>query len=202
MDIEKYTIMNRRMICLKNNIQLKDIFNNIKSRYKKMIIYSFSILISTIIFFTLTMKLSSESEYIFIGKENSIDVDYSYNDGEWYEQLRKQAYNILINKDFQERAFKNSNIDYEDINIKILPKKDTRILEIRVTGFNNNIQKEAVSRITTKFIAEYNEAMKDIKARKINGYYEDESKKHIGNLYSVIIGLIILFIVNLVIILK
>lgn len=141
------------------NINIKEIFESLKKRYKLIIAITLGFTIISIIlsFFVIKPKYEANVK-LFIGKQESKKTDYDSNDVMMYQKLLTTYAEVLKTDDIIEESLKKSHID-EDVdaaqkNLKVTPRADTQILEVSYTDTNKEDAAKFLNALTSNFMKE------------------------------------------------
>lgn len=140
-------------------IRIEDILEILRKRWKMIIcITSIAVVFTTIVsFFVITPKYQASTK-VFIGKENTTNIEQGYNnnDVQMYQKLLKTYSEVIQTNDLVDRAVTKLGVDIEaeDIlkNLTATPRADTQILEIQYTDKDNIFAKNLVESLTKEFI--------------------------------------------------
>lgn len=141
------------------NINIKEIFESLKKRYKLIIAITLGFTIISIIlsFFVIKPKYEANTK-LFIGKQESKKTDYDSNDVQMYQKLLTTYAEVLKTDDIIEESLKKSHIDEEvdaaQKNLKVTPRADTQILEISYTDTNKEDAAKFLNALTSNFMKE------------------------------------------------
>ena len=144
------------------NINISEIFEALKKRYKMIIgiTLAFTIIAGIISFFVIKPKYEVTTK-LFIGKQESKTEQYNSNDVMMYQKLLQTYAEVIKTDDLIEKGLKKANAshDIKDINdveesLKVTPRADTQILEISYTGTDKDEVARVVKGITDEFIKE------------------------------------------------
>lgn len=145
----------------KGIIRIEHLLEIFMKRWKFIIVITLIITgISTIIsFFMISPKYEANTK-LFIGKENgriqTQDNIYGYDDIEMYQKLLKTYAEVIETNDLIERAviLENLGLSSEDVlkNLRVIPRSETQILEVRYTSTDKFQAKEILDSITAEFI--------------------------------------------------
>jgi len=144
-------------------MKIEDIIKILKKRWKMIvsitiILTIFSIIIS---FYIISPKYEANTK-VFIGKENSKDINYNDNDVNMYQKLLKTYAEVILTNDLVEKAIAKEEltITSEDVlkGLTVTPRTDTQILEIKYISEDKFLAKDVVDSITNEFI----ESSKDL----------------------------------------
>lgn len=141
------------------NINISEIFEALKKRYKMIIgiTLAFTIIAAIISFFVIKPKYEVTTK-LFIGKQESKTEQYDSNDVMMYQKLIQTYAEIVKTDDVIEKGLKKGNINLDvkaiEGNLKVTPRADTQILEISYTGTDKNQAVAIVKNITDQFIKE------------------------------------------------
>ena len=141
-------------------IRIEDILDVLKRRWKVIAVISITAaLISTIVsFFVISPKYEAKTK-LFIGKENSIAQDQSYNnnDVQMYQKLLKTYAEVIMTNDLIGRAIEESDLQEKSTDIlkrlTVTPRADTQILEISYINPDQSAAKEVVDLVSREFIS-------------------------------------------------
>lgn len=141
------------------NINIKEIFESLKKRYKLIIAITLGFTIISIIlsFFVIKPKYEANVK-LFIGKQESKKTDYDSNDVMMYQKLLTTYAEVLKTDDIIEESLKKSHID-EDVDavqksLKVTPRADTQILEVSYTDTNKEDAANFLNALTSNFMKE------------------------------------------------
>lgn len=145
----------------KGIIRIEHLLEIFMKRWKFIIVITLIITgISTIIsFFMISPKYEANTK-LFIGKENgriqTQDNIYGYDDIDMYQKLLKTYAEVIETNDLIERAviLENLGLSSEDVlkNLRVIPRSETQILEVRYTSTDKFQAKEILDSITAEFI--------------------------------------------------
>lgn len=140
-------------------IRIEDILDVLTKRWKVIVsITIIATIISAVVSFFVIAPKYEASTKLFIGKENSVTQDQSYNnnDIQMYQKLLKTYSDVILTDDLVESALSKNNIDVstEDVLSKLTvnPKTDTQILEISYVSTDKEEAMKVVDAVTNKFI--------------------------------------------------
>ncbi len=140
-----------------NVIKIEDLIETLKKRWKMIVAITtiatiFSIILS---FFIIAPKYEASTK-VFIGKENSQDINYSATDVQMYQQLLKTYAEVIATNDLVEKAINKKDLAITSgevlKNLTVTPRTNTQILEIKYTSEDNILAKDVVDSITNEFI--------------------------------------------------
>lgn len=141
------------------NINIQEIFNSLKKRYKLIIAITlgFTVISILVSFFVIKPKYEANVK-LFIGKQESKKTDYDNNDVQMYQKLLTTYAEVIKTDDIIEESMKKANID-ESLNavsgnLKVTPRADTQILEVSFTDTNKDEAAEFLDVLTGNFIKE------------------------------------------------
>ncbi|MEG2110651.1 MAG: Wzz/FepE/Etk N-terminal domain-containing protein [Clostridium sp.] len=141
------------------NINIQEIFNSLKKRYKLIIAITlgFTVISILVSFFVIKPKYEANVK-LFIGKQESKKTDYDNNDVQMYQKLLTTYAEVIKTDDIIEESMKKANID-ESLNavsgnLKVTPRADTQILEVSFTDTNKDEAAEFLDVLTDNFIKE------------------------------------------------
>lgn len=140
-----------------NIIRIEDLVAILKKRWRMiLVITTISTLISIIIsFFIISPKYETDTK-VFIGKENSQNLNYSDNDVQMYQKLLKTYAEVITTDDLVENAINSEDLDVTSKevlnNLTVTPRADTQILEIQYSNKNNELAKDVLDAVTNEFI--------------------------------------------------
>jgi len=139
------------------NISLQDIIDALKKRWRLVVIIALmSTTFTTFVSFYLIKPKYEASTKVFVGKESNNNKDYTSNDVQMYQNLLKTYSDVIMTKDFLESAIADENISSSNQevlrNLKVTPKIDTQILEIKYLSYDNKKAMKVVEDITNQFI--------------------------------------------------
>ena len=123
------------------NINISEIFNALKKRYKLIIAITlgFTLISGIITFFVIKPKYEANVK-LFIGKEETKNTQYDNGEVQMYQKLLTTYAEVVKTDDIIEKSLKGKNIDREingvKENLKVTPRADTQILEIAYTDTN------------------------------------------------------------------
>lgn len=141
------------------NINIKEIFESLKKRYKLIIAITLGFTIISIIlsFFIIKPKYEANAK-LFIGKQESKKTDYDSNDVMMYQKLLTTYAEVLKTDDIIEESLKKSHIDEEvDVaqkKLKVTPRVDTQILEVSYTDTNKEEAAKFLNALISNFMKE------------------------------------------------
>ena len=139
------------------SIKIQDIFDIVIKKWKMMLLITLAItlMVASISFFVIAPKYTANTK-VFIGKENTKDVNYNSNDVQMYQKLLKTYAEIILTNDLVNKAIEtdNLNITSEKIlkSLTVTPRADTQILEIEYISTDKVLAKDVVNSITSEFI--------------------------------------------------
>ena len=145
------------------NINISEIFEALKKRYKLIIgiTLAFTIIATVLSFFVIKPKYEITTK-LFIGKEinQSQKQQYDNNDVMMYQKLLTTYAEVIQTDDLIQRGLNKGhlNLEVKDIKsgLKVTPRADTQILEISYTGTDKLQGVNIVKDITDEFIKESN----------------------------------------------
>ena len=145
------------------NINISEIFEALKKRYKLIIgiTLAFTIIAAVLSFFVIKPKYEVTTK-LFIGKEinQSQKQQYDNNDVMMYQKLLTTYAEVIQTDDLIQRGLNKGhlNLEVKDIKsgLKVTPRADTQILEISYTGTDKLQGVNIVKDITDEFIKESN----------------------------------------------
>lgn len=141
------------------NINIKEIFESLKKRYKLIIAITLGFTIISIIlsFFVIKPKYEANTK-LFIGKQESKKTDYDSNDVQMYQKLLTTYAEVLKTDDIIEKSLEkaniNENINTAESNLKVTPRADTQILEVSYTDTNKENAAKFLNALITNFMKE------------------------------------------------
>ncbi|MGV3073726.1 YveK family protein [Clostridium baratii] len=141
------------------NINIKDIFESLKKRYKLIIAITLGFTIISIIlsFFVIKPKYEANVK-LFIGKQESKKTDYDNNDVQMYQKLLTTYAEVLKTDDIIEKSLEKANIDENintaESNLKVTPRADTQILEVSYTDTNKEDAAKFLNELIENFMKE------------------------------------------------
>lgn len=141
------------------NINIKEIFESLKKRYKLIIAITLGFTIVSIVlsFFIIKPKYEANVK-LFIGKQESKKADYDNNDVQMYQKLLTTYAEVLKTDDIIEESLKKSHIDEEvdaaQKNLKVTPRADTQILEVSYTDTNKEEAAKFLNALISNFMKE------------------------------------------------
>lgn len=143
------------------NINISEIFEALKKRYKLIIgiTLAFTIIAAVLSFFVIKPKYEITTK-LFIGKEinQSQKQQYDSNDVMMYQKLLTTYAEVIQTDDLIQRGLNKGHINLEvkDIKsgLKVTPRADTQILEISYTGTDKLQGVNIVKDITDEFVKE------------------------------------------------
>jgi capsular polysaccharide biosynthesis protein len=140
-------------------IRIEDIVDILIKRWKMILLITLIVTIfSAIISFFIISPKYEASTKAFIGKENTQvkDQDQTYNDVEMYQKLLKTYSEVIQTNDLVEKAvdLESLGLKSQDIldNLKVTPRTDTQILEIKYTSGDKVLARDILDSVTTEFI--------------------------------------------------
>lgn len=142
-------------------IRIEDIVNMLVKRWKMIVLITLiTTIFSAIISFFIILPKYEASTKLFIGKENNqIKVQeqiYDNNDVEMYQKLLKTYAEVIQTNDLVEKAvdLNSLGIKSKEIlkNLKVTPRVDTQILEIKYTSRDKVLASDILNSVTTEFI--------------------------------------------------
>jgi len=143
---------------VEDSIKFHEIIDALKKRWKLVVLITLVITIFTafISFFLIKPKYEASTK-VFVGKESNNKIqEYTSNDVQMYQKLLKTYSDVILTKDFVENAIAGENITISKgeilRNLKITPKTDTQILEIKYLSYETEEAKQIVEAITNEFI--------------------------------------------------
>ena len=155
------------------NINISDILDALKKRYKIIIAITlaFTIIAGLVSFFVIKPKYEVTTK-LFIGKEQTKTQDFNSNDITMYQKLLSTYAEVVTTNDLVEKAIESGNIKlkegsmnetlrYVEKNLKVTPRADTQILEISYTGTDKQEAVNIVQNITDQFIKESKKLIPD-----------------------------------------
>ena len=141
------------------NINIQEIFNSLKKRYKLIIAITlgFTVISILVSFFVIKPKYEANVK-LFIGKQESKKTDYDSNDVQMYQKLLTTYAEVIKTDDIIEDSMKKANID-ESLNtvsgnLKVTPRADTQILEVSFIDTNKDEAASFLNALTGNFIKE------------------------------------------------
>lgn len=141
------------------NINIKEIFESLKKRYKLIIAITLGFTIVSIVlsFFIIKPKYEANVK-LFIGKQESKKTDYDNNDVQMYQKLLTTYAEVLKTDDIIEESIKKAHIDEKidsvESNLKVTPRADTQILEVSYTDTDNEEAASFLNALTSNFMKE------------------------------------------------
>ena len=142
-------------------IRIEDILNILRKR-RKMIasITLVATIFSAIMSFFIIPPKYEASTKVFIGKENNQvkvqDQTYNNNDVEMYQKLLKTYAEVIETNDLVKKAVNLNRLGLKSqeilSNLKVTPRADTQILEIKYTNGDKILARDILDSITTEFI--------------------------------------------------
>jgi len=185
-------------------IRIEDIVDMLMKRWKTIFLIT---LISTIIsaivsFFIITPKYEASTK-MFIGKENTQvsgeDESYDNSDVQMYQKLLKTYGEVIQTNDLVEKSvdLEGLGLKSEDIlkNLKVSPRIDTQILEIKYINEDKMLAKDILDSVTKEFIKSSTELIPNGNVKIIESVKIPESpvspNKMINITIAFLIGLII-----------
>lgn len=140
-------------------IRMDDIVYILIKRCKMILLITLiATIFSAIISFFIIPPKYEASIKAFIGKENTQvkDEDQTYNDVEMYQKLLKTYAEVIQTNDLVEKAvdLESLGLKSQDIldNLKVTPRADTQILEIKYTSGDKVLARNILDSVTTEFI--------------------------------------------------
>ena len=142
-------------------IRIEDIVNILIRRWKMILsITLIATIFSAIISFFIVLPKYQASTKVFIGKENTQvegkDQTYNNSDVEMYQKLLKTYAEVIQTNDLVEKAvdLDRLGLKSQDIlnNLKVTPRTDTQILEIKYTSEDKVVAKNILDSIIHEFI--------------------------------------------------
>lgn len=141
------------------NINIKEIFESLKKRYKLIIAITLGFTIISIIlsFFVIKPKYEANAK-LFIGKQESKKTDYDSNDVQMYQKLLTTYAEVFKTDDIIEKSLEKANIDENintvESNLKVTPRADTQILEVSYTNTNKEDAAKFLNELIENFMKE------------------------------------------------
>lgn len=141
------------------NINISEILDALKKRYKMIIAITLAFtIISALVSFLVIKPKYEITTKLFIGKQESKTEKYDSNDVMMYQKLLTTYAEIIKTDDLMDKALKKGKIDKEtkdvEESLKVTPRADTQILEISYTGTNKEEAVDIVKNVTDEFIRE------------------------------------------------
>lgn len=129
---------------MEENFTLKEVYFCLLKRWKIIFftVIAFLLISIALSFFIIDPKYEAKTK-LFIGKQevNSQESDYSSSDITMYQKLMKTYAEVLETPDLIEKSLKDVNMEYDEEkvehileNLKVEPRTDTQILEVKFQG--------------------------------------------------------------------
>jgi len=138
-------------------IKIEDLIKILKNRWKMIISITIILTIFSIIMsFYIISPTYEAGTKVFIGKENSKNINYSDNDVNMYQKLLKTYAEVIATNNLVKKAIDKEGLDItsEDVlkGLTVTPRTDTQILEIKYRSKNKVLARDVIDSITNEFI--------------------------------------------------
>lgn len=178
-------------------IDVKEVLKSLQRRWKIVFFVTvLGILISMIVTFLVIEPKYTASTKLFIGKENSEGIansnNYNSNDIQMYQKIVQTYADIIQTRTLITSAMNDSNIDIDvsDIlkNLKVTPKEDTQIIEVRYIDKDPYMAKLVLEAISNEFIKYSNTLISNSNIQIVEEIFLPEKASSPNNTLNIVIG--------------
>ncbi|MBE6048421.1 MAG: capsular biosynthesis protein [Clostridium sp.] len=178
-------------------VDIKEVLKSLQRRWKIVFFVTvLGILISMIVTFLVIEPKYTASTKLFIGKENSEGIansnNYNSNDIQMYQKIVQTYADIIQTRTLITSAMNDSNVDIDvsDIlkNLKVTPKEDTQIIEVRYIDKNPYMAKLVLEAISNEFIKYSNTLISNSNIQIVEEIFLPEKASSPNNTLNIVIG--------------
>lgn len=178
-------------------VDIKEVLKSLQRRWKIVFFVTvLGILISMIVTFLVIEPKYTASTKLFIGKENSEGIansnNYNSNDIQMYQKIVQTYADIIQTRTLITSAMNDSNVDIDvgDIlkNLKVTPKEDTQIIEVRYIDKDPYMAKLVLEAISNEFIKYSNTLISNSNIQIVEEIFLPEKASSPNNTLNIVIG--------------
>lgn len=178
-------------------IDVKEVLKSLQRRWKIIVFITvLGILVSMIVTFLVITPKYTASTKLFIGKENSEGIadsnNYNSSDIQMYQKIVQTYADIIQTRTLITSAMNDSNVDIDvgDIlkNLKVTPKEDTQIIEVRYIDKDPYMAKLVLEAISNEFIKYSNTLISNSNIQIVEEIFLPEKASSPNNTLNIVIG--------------
>ncbi|MEG0669133.1 MAG: Wzz/FepE/Etk N-terminal domain-containing protein [Clostridium sp.] len=165
---------------MEESINLQEIVDSLKNRWKFVIICMLSfILVASIMTFFVIKPTYQSSTKVFIGKEETKVQTYDQSEITMYQKLIKTFSETLKTKDLIKGSLaeinSDKNVNYVLSNLTVVPVADTQIIEIKYQDKSSFDAATVLNSIKNEFVTLANELVPNVNIKVIEDVREYEN---------------------------
>lgn len=178
-------------------IDVKEVLKSLQRRWKIIVFITvLGTLVSMIVTFLVITPKYTASTKLFIGKENSEGIansnNYNSSDIQMYQKIVQTYADIIQTRTLITSAMNDSNVDIDvgDIlkNLKVTPKEDTQIIEVRYIDKDPYMAKLVLEAISNEFIKYSNTLISNSNIQIVEEIFLPEKASSPNNTLNIVIG--------------